>query len=134
MNNIISFKAGGNITPSRFVIVDTSADRQVVQASSATAAGIIGVSQMGTRRTPYSLLDDGYCAIATEDVEVFCTGSEPLLELGGTVATGDRLTADSNGKGITTTTDANEWGAIALEAGVSGGLCRVRVEPYMRMS
>jgi hypothetical protein len=133
MNNIISFVAGGNIAPSRFVVIDTSADRQVTQAAG-TTAGIIGVSQMGTRRTPYSTLDDGYAAVATEEIQVFCTGSEPLLELGGTVAAGDSLTSDGSGKGITTTTDKNNYGAIALEAGVSGGLCRVRVQPYVQLS
>lgn len=39
---------------------------------------------------------------------------------GGTVAAGDKLTADSNGKLITTTTAGDQVIAIALEAGVSG--------------
>lgn len=132
MNNIISFKAGGNIAPSRFVILDTTSDKVVTQAG---AGGItIGISQMGTRRTPLTGLDDGYAAISGDDLQVFCTGSHTLLELGGTVTPGARLKADADGKGVATTTNLDEWGAIALENGVSGGLCMVRVTPYGQIS
>jgi hypothetical protein len=42
------------------------------------------------------------------------------VKLGGTVAVGDRLTANGTGVLITTTTAANEVVAVAVEAGVSG--------------
>lgn len=132
MNNIISFKANGNIGPSRFVKMDTTYDGRVTQAG--TAEKIIGVSQEGSRRAPGTPWDDGYAAIAGEDLKVYCQGAECLLELGGTVAPGDRLKSDSSGKGVVTTTDQNEWGAIAMTAGVSGQLIKVRVDPFKQMS
>lgn len=129
---VFSFKAGGNISPARFVKPDTTTDEQVLQCGAGDR--IIGVSQAGTHRTPYSTLDDGYAAVATEEIEVFGIGEQPWLELGGTVAVGDRLKADANGKGVATTTDLDEWGAIALQAGIVGQLARVQVVGYSQVS
>lgn len=44
------------------------------------------------------------------------------VKLGGTVAAGDKLTSDGNGKAVTTVTDHNHYGFIALEDGVSGDI------------
>jgi hypothetical protein len=59
-------------------------------------------------------------------------GPPIYLELGGTVAFGDTLTSDSSGKGITTVTDANFYGARALSSGVAGQLIKVQVITGMR--
>ena len=48
------------------------------------------------------------------------TNGKSKLDIGGTVACGDRLTSDSNGKGVVTTTATHLVGAIALTSGVSG--------------
>jgi hypothetical protein len=129
---IFSMKANGNIAPSRFVKLDTSADNKVLQAG---AGGIVfGVSQAGTRRTPYNGLDDGYAAIAGEDLEVFGQSEVCLLELGGTVSPGDRLKSDADGKGVATTTNLDEYGAIARVAGTSGQLIPVEVRPGLQIS
>lgn len=123
---IFSMKSGGNISPSRFVKQDTSADNQVTQAGAGDK--IFGISQAGVRRTPYSSLDDGYCAISGEDVEVFGIAEKAvLLEIGGTVTRGDRLKSDANGKGVTTTSTGDEIGAVALVSGTSGMLIPVEV-------
>jgi hypothetical protein len=47
---------------------------------------------------------------------------------GGTVAAGDKLTADSTGKLITTTTSGDKYIAIALEAGATGEVHGVHLE------
>ena len=119
--------AAGNINPSRFVTLAAS-DGQVSECSAATDK-IFGISQPETRRTPYGGLDDGYAAIATEELQIFGPGdnNECLLELGGTVVPGDKLTATTGGKGIKTVTDHNEYGAIALFGGVSGEFVPVEV-------
>jgi hypothetical protein len=129
---ILSMKANGNITMSRFVRIDTSGDGLVVQAG--TGEKCFGVSQAGSRRVPYSSLDDGYAAIAGEDLEVFGIGEECWLEIGGTVTVGDRLKSDTDGKGVTTTTNLDEWGAVARQAGTSGQLIRVQVIPLGQIS
>ncbi len=111
--------ATGNVKPLRFLIVSTTTDNQVTQASAATA-GLIGISGPGTRYPPWSALDDGYHAIAGENVEVFkAPMKEAYLQLGATVAAGALLTADSDGAGTTATT-GNYVGARALQAGVAG--------------
>jgi hypothetical protein len=119
--------AAGNIAPSRFVVL-TSADGKVVQAAAATDK-LYGISHQGTRRAPFGGLDDGYAAIAGENLCVYGLGAKDvLLEIGaGGCAQGDRLTSDVDGKGIKTITDHNEYGAIAQVAGVAGDLIYVEV-------
>lgn len=127
-----AMQATGNIAPSRFVKQATATDNRVTQCGAGDK--IFGVSQAGTRRTPYSSLDDGYCAIANENLQVYGIGELCLLEIGGTVSPGDRLKADADGKGVATTTNLDEWGAIAKVAGTSGMLIQVEVRPGMQIS
>jgi hypothetical protein len=129
---IWSMKAGGSVAPARFVKQVTTADHQVAQCGAGDK--VFGVSQAGTRRAPYSTLDDGYAAITGEDIEVFGVGEKPMLELGGTVAAGDRLKADSSGRGVVTVTNLDEWGAVALVAGTVGKLVPVEVQPRGQVS
>lgn len=123
-----SFVAGGNITPSRFVSLSTTSDRTVVQSVNGDTT-IIGISQPGTHLTPLLTLDDGFAAIAGENLRVYTKGDpEAWLELGGTVAAGDLLTPDSSGRGTTASGAATFFGARALQAGVLGQI--VKVQPF----
>lgn len=116
--------ANGNIAPCRFVRLDTTNEGRVVQ--SGAGEEVWGISQPYERR--HTLLSDGYAAIAGENVNVIGPGDdEALLDLGGTVAVGDRLKSDANGKGVTASVDKDKAGAIALTAGVSGE--RIKVKP-----
>lgn len=126
----LSFVANGNIAPSRFVKMDATATGKVVAATSNTDF-IFGISQQGTRNTPYSSLDDGYAAIAGENIRVYTDNEDCWVET-GTVTTaitpGDHLTASTAGVAIRTVTDKDVYGAIALEpATASGKLIKVRV-------
>lgn len=123
--NIHSAKAGGNISPSRFVKITATG------TVSQTGAGEVcdGISQEGTRRVALDGLDDGYAAIAGYDIEYYGDNAECLLELSGTVTIGQRIKADTNGTGVASTADGEEYGAICLKAGVSGDLVIVRVKP-----
>lgn len=49
------------------------------------------------------------------------------VKLGGTVAPGDKLTATTGGAWITTVTDKQNYGAIALQIGASGDLCEALI-------
>lgn len=126
---IRSFKASGNVTPSRFVKL-SSTDNVVAQAGAGEA--IIGVSQAGTRNAPYSSLDDGYAAADGEDLEVFGDNEVCWLELGAAATVGARLKSDANGAGTPVTANNDEWGAVALVAGASGDLIQVEVRPLMQ--
>jgi hypothetical protein len=125
---IQSFKANGNITPASFVKLDTSGDGLVALAGAGEK--VVGVSQAGTRRTPYESLDDGYAAIAGEDLEVFGIGEECWLQIAGTITQGDRLKSDASGYGVAVASNNDEYGAVARQAGVSGQLIRVQVIPF----
>ncbi len=119
--------AAGNITPMSFVVMNTSTDAQYILASG-TSAPIAGISGIGTRRPSGDFFnDDGYIAISGENFRIYQPPElEASLRLGGTVAAGDLLTSDGSGFGITTTTTAQQIGARAKEAGVSGQIITVQ--------
>ncbi len=118
--------AAGNVTPSSFVVRNAGTDNQYILATG-TSTPIAGISGIGTRYPPYAALDDGNIAIAGENFRVFQPPEkEAPLQLGGTVAAGDLLTSDGSGHGITTTTTAQQVGARALMAGVSGQIITVQ--------
>lgn len=125
---IYSRKANGNVAPSRFVKLDSSDDGLCLQADA--GAVVFGVSQPGTRRTPYGSLDDGYAAIAGEDLLVYGPGEWPMLELAAACSNGERLKSDADGKGTPVTADKDEYGAVAQASGAAGELIPVLVVPY----
>jgi hypothetical protein len=120
------FVANGNITPSSFVKLDTTAVGKLLICGSDDP--VYGVSQEGTRNPPYTGLDDGYAAIAGENCRVYLEPEECWLRIGsGGCTAGDMLNSDASGYGVTTTTETHNAGALALETGLEGQLIRVRV-------
>lgn len=117
--------AGGDVYPMRFVKLSTTADGKVLAAGAGDVT--IGISQRGTRRSEY-VDTSGKAAASGEPVQYFDETEECILEAGGTIAAGDKLKSDSNGKGVATTTDKDWMGAIALQAGASGDLLKVKVQ------
>ena len=125
----LQLKAGGNIPPSHIVKLSTAADNTVLVSAAATSVNI-GVAQGGTRRAPGTGDDDGYAAIAGENVAVFGPGSgQALVDLGGTVTRGDAVTSDGNGRGVSTTTDGDIIIGWAMQSGVSRDLVTVLINP-----
>lgn len=80
---------------------------------------------------PMVLCDDGDGSTTQLTGSVYLPGSIVEVKLGGTVAAGDKLTSDGNGKWITTTTDTQHYGAIAQEGGDSNDLIEALVMPGM---
>jgi hypothetical protein len=118
------FIANGDIPPMRFVKYDT-VDGRVLQCGAGDRP--IGVSQKSTRRAEY-VAADGLAAKAGEPILVFDLGEECALELGGTVTPQARLKSDASGKGVATTTDKDQYGALALMNGVAGEIINVKVD------
>lgn len=110
-------KAGGNVLPSRFVMLSTSADYTGIQATAA-ATPVLGVSGPGIRTAP-GLDSETYHAAAGEQIELFTHGQKAVVACGGTVTRGDFLTSDANGKAVTITAGQVAH-AMAMESGVSG--------------
>lgn len=122
-----SFVANGNIAPSRFVKQDTTAEGKCLQSGAGDPC--FGISQQGTRRPPLEGWDDGFAAIAGENIHVFtehdCDFCYLQIGSGGSTV-GDYLKSDASGNGITTTTETDNAGAIAMETVAEGKLCKVR--------
>lgn len=113
------------IRPMRFVVLG-AADGTATQAAASTDK-LFGVSQPGTRNTPYSTLDDGYAAQAGENINIFGLGEVCMLQIGtGGCQPGDRLTADADGKGIIASAGDN-YGAIARMNGALDQFIEVEV-------
>lgn len=111
--------ATGDISPSRAVKIDTAGDGLIAQSGAGERS--IGISCPWTRRTPALGMDDGYAAISGENLAYYCDGDKDVrAEYGGTVAAGDRLKATTGGKLIATTTDKDQYIAVAKVAGVDG--------------
>lgn len=122
--------SGGNIYPNRFVMMDSSEDQQGIQATA--NAVTVGISGDSTKYPPLTgLVSNTYHAEDGDPITLRgAEESQTLLELGGTVAAGDYLKSDSNGKGVaiaTSGTTPQNVGARALKAGVSGDLLEVEV-------
>jgi hypothetical protein len=123
--------ANGNISCSVFVKLDATAgnDGKVLQAS--TGDQTFGISQTGSRRLPLSGWDDGFAAVAGENLRVYCNPEDMYawLVVAGTTAPGDKLKSDSSGFGVVTTTANDNIGAEAEENATALQLCKVRLLP-----
>lgn len=65
----------------------------------------------------------------TGEVVDIAVGPVPKVRLGGTVAVGDWLTSDANGKAITTTTTGNRVIGYAEQAGVADDIVNYHRAP-----
>lgn len=122
-----SMVAGGDVRPCRFIKVSTAADYTCLEADANEA--VIGISTNAVRDAPVPNADTD-AAEAGDDLHYNPIGSVCDLELGGTVARGDEIKSDADGKGVvraTTGTTLQNFGAIALESGVSGEFIKVLV-------
>lgn len=127
MNGSFSKVAGGNIAPSRFVVLGSAGT--VTQAGAGT--NVWGIAQPSTRNISLAGLDDGYAAVSGDVVNVYGPGDdECLLEVAGTVTAGQYLKSDADGKGVAATSDKDKVGAVALEGGTSGKLIRVKPQRF----
>lgn len=122
----MQLKASGTIRTSRFIKHDTTENASALEADAAEVT--IGISSEGAQDAPIP----GASANAAEDGDSFMyhpQGQEALLELGtGGCTAGDRLKSDADGKGVTTTTDTDWYGALAYETAVAGDKARVLVQ------
>ena len=122
--------ANGNVSPRRFIVGVTGAGngQRAVQATGSTAC-YLGISSDWLRYPPNSPQDDGYIAVAGENLAYAGPGMTTNLDIGATDITncGLPVKSDASGKGVVTTTDKDAAGAIARQAGVSGDIIEVDV-------
>jgi hypothetical protein len=114
-----SFVAGGNISPSRFVVL--SGEFIVTQSGATPGIPPIGISSEATMFPPNTPFDNGYAAIADySNFRVYVDGDICYINAGAAFTGGDYLKPDANGRGITVTT-GTYYGAEALETATASG-------------
>lgn len=106
-----TYDADGTCNPYRFA-KPGAAIHEVAQASADTDK-VKGIIQNSA-----AILDGN-------PVDIAVRGDDALLEFGDTVADGDLLMPDADGKGIPATS-GKRYGALALEPGVAGDIRKVR--------
>jgi hypothetical protein len=120
----IPLVANGNVAPGRFLtLVSGNANFGLAVQASASTQLIVGVSERWTRYAPGTGDDDGYIAVAGENLSYRGPGQIAELQLGGAVSNGNvLLSADADGKGVASAPAdgvATYYGAVALQAGVA---------------
>ena len=132
LNNGSQFRANGTIGPSRFVIQDSTADNMVIEAGGSvttTANGgvaitgtkvpVLGVSQVGQKRTPGLVGSDVTIAAQAGDVvDLFFLGDVCSIQLAGTVVRGDLLSCNgtTDGRAIGINFTPGTFGGVAVGA------------------
>lgn len=124
--------AGGTIQPFRFVMPDSSAEHQGLQATA--NAEILGVSGEETKYAPLSdLVSSNPHAAAGDPVNLRGDGEEAMVEAGGSFSAGVLLKSDANGKAVaaaTTGTTLQQFGGRSQQAAAAeGDIIRMTVQP-----
>jgi hypothetical protein len=127
--NNMSYVAGEDLEPCRFVKRSTTEDNTVVYADDGTAA-IVGITFNGTKDAPIPLNTTGYVAEDGDPVRVYGPGDRCEVELGETITAANlNLTATTDGKAVAATS-GNFVGAIAERAASSGENVWVQVVQF----
>lgn len=116
--DIKSKKAGGVVNAYR--ILKFGADDEHVVHASAASDKLIGISIPGSGSDTSGMADE-------EDMVDFATSGIPAVEYGDTVARGDELTSDADGRAVVAA-GGNFVIGIAYNSGVRGdiGSCKIR--------
>jgi len=116
-------EAGEDLSSAQYLFVTGATDGQVEIAGAADV--LLGI------------LQDNNASSAGDPCLVAIGGVSKLVVDGNAaaIAVGDPLAADSAGKGVKTTTDKDDYGAIALEASTAAGdIISVLVTPGQLVS
>lgn len=79
-------------------------------------------------KVPFVLLE-GTDGSVTASLGTIAVGGTVKVKVGGTVAAGDKLTSNGSGLAITTTTNTQHYGLIALHAGSANDIIEALVAP-----
>jgi len=117
IQGLVTFPAATDLSSYQYCFVNLETDGQIGMAT--TTEAIIGVLQ-----------DDPDAENESASVCVYGVSKLYVDGNAGAIACGDKLSADTAGKGVKTTTNSDDYGAIALEASTAAGdLISVLVVP-----
>lgn len=111
-----SYNAGGDINPSRFVKLSTTADNTVLQCVADDEA--VGVSHAGTLDAPIPGAPT-LAARANQPCQVYGADEPCEIEAGDDITSGDKLKPDADGKAIPAAED-EVYSAIARSSAANG--------------
>lgn len=113
------------------VLIDTNLSGKEGYAVSLDTSddGVVNLLAAATS-VPF-VLYEGADGSSEQTVGAIVISGETEVKAGGAIVPGDKLTATTGGKWIKTTTDTNNYGAIALETGADGDMIAVKVERGM---
>lgn len=116
----------GVINPTT-ITIETTANLADKEGYAVTLAGALATD--GT--APAVPVNRGLDGSSTAQKVAVTVGGQDYFKLGGTVAIGDKLAPTTGSVWIATTTDTDNYGGIALQAGVSGDLVPALVRQGM---
>jgi hypothetical protein len=127
--NNMSYVAGEDLLPCRFVKRDTAVDNAVVYADDGAAA-IVGITFSGTRDAPIPLNTSNLLAEEGDPVRVYGPGERCEVVLGETITAANlNLTATTDGKAVAASS-GDFVGAIAERAASDGEKVWVQVVQF----
>lgn len=119
-------QAGGTIRPARFISLSTAANNEALESNSGDAT-IIGISHDGGPDAPIPSVTSNQWTDG-DQLRFYTMGDICRLELGtGGCTAGDFLKPDNDGKGVTSSTDGNIYGARALETASASEFAQVQI-------
>ena len=125
MANTFSFKAGGNILPSR--IIKLSDAFTVTQADAAAEDELLGVAAESTKDAPGLTGASANHAESGDPVQYYGPGEFCLVEAGAAITAPDLCKSDANGRAIAATTGTRAVVRVIEDASGAGELVRALV-------
>jgi hypothetical protein len=117
--NNMTYVAGEDLAPARFVKRSTTEDNSVVYADDG-AAVIVGITFNGTREAPIPSVTESLAAADGEPIRVHGPGDRCEVVLGDTITAANlNLTATTDGEAVAASS-GDFVGAIAERAAASG--------------
>ncbi|MGV3485962.1 MAG: hypothetical protein ACO1RT_16220 [Planctomycetaceae bacterium] len=118
-----SYLVGGNIYPSRFVKIEAGESNTILQSGAGDHS--IGVSHEGTREAPIPGAS-AFAGIEGDLVEIYGLGQPCEVLAAATIAAGDYLRPDADGKAVMAV-PGERYSAIADSDCASGEKCKCTV-------
>ena len=118
-----------DLTKTRTVAIATNLSGKEYYAVNYSADNTVAIGA-DAAKVPFILLT-GSNGSVTANIGVIATEGTYLAKIGGNVVAGDKLTSNGNGEWITTVTDKNNYGAIAVYSGASGDIIEVQIAQGM---
>jgi len=130
MANTFSFKAGGNILPSRIIKLS---DAFEVQQAAASGADLLGVTSEATKDAPGLTGASTNHAEDGDPVQYFGPGEVCLVEAGEALTAPALCTADSVGRAVAASTGEYAVVRVIEDASAAGELVRCLVSDLVNV-